>query len=95
MASRSPVLLSPRPNFPTDFPTRLERFKEASGLSWAVLARAIYVSPRRLHYWRRGTLPDAVHFFQLLTLAEELGLREVLVGERRVTCLYGQHLNPD
>ena len=83
MARKSPVLLSPRPNFPTDFPTRLERFKEASGLSWAVLARAIYVSPRRLHYWRRGTLPDAVHFFQLLTLAEELGLREVLVGGSR------------
>ena len=83
MARRSPVLLSPRPNFPPDFPTRLERFKEASGLSWAVLARAIYVSPRRLHYWRRGTLPDAVHFYQLLTLTEELGLREVLVGKHQ------------
>ena len=83
MARRSPVLLSPRPSFPPDFPSRLERFKEASGLSWAVLARAIYVSPRRLYYWRRGTLPDAVHFFQLLTLAEELGLREVLVGKHQ------------
>ena len=80
MARKSTLLLSPRPDFPPDFPARLERFKEASGLSWRVLARAIYVSPRRLHYWRRGTLPDAVHFFQLLTLAEVLGLREVLVG---------------
>lgn len=80
MARKSTFLLSQRPNFPPDFPARLEQFKEASGLSWGVLARAIYVSPRRLHYWRRGTLPDAIHFFQLLTLAEVLGLREVLVG---------------
>ena len=80
MASKSALILSPRPDFPTDFAARFERFKEASGLSWGVLARAIYVSPRRLHYWRRGALPDAVHFYQLLTLAEVLGLREVLMG---------------
>ena len=81
MARRNPVLLTPRPAFPSDFPARLERFKNASGLTWRVLARAIYVSPRRIHYWRHGTLPDAVHFYQLLTLSEQLGLREVLLGE--------------
>lgn len=81
MARRHPLLLSPRPHFPPDFPTRLERFKNEAGLSWRMLARAVYVSPRRVHYWRRGVLPDTVHFYQLLTLAEELGLREVLLRE--------------
>ena len=81
MARKNPVLLTSRPAFPSDFPNRLERFKEASGLTWRVLARAVYVSPRRVHYWRHGTLPDAVHFYQLLTLAEQLGLRDVLMGD--------------
>ena len=81
MARRNPVLLTPRPAFPSDFPVRLERFKEESGLTWRVLARAVYVNPRRIHYWRHGTLPDAVHFYQLLTLAEQLNLRDVLMGQ--------------
>ena len=35
--------------FPDDFPQRLERFKEESGLSWAELARRLgsYPKPRK------------------------------------------------
>lgn len=32
--------------FPADFPKRLERFKEVSGLSWAEIARRVGPTPR-------------------------------------------------
>ena len=36
-----------------DFPQRLERLKEASGLSWRGMARALGVDPKQLRRWRR------------------------------------------
>ena len=42
---------------PKDFPQRLERLKEASGLSWSALARAIGVDPKLVHRWRNGVEP--------------------------------------
>ena len=45
--------------FPPDFPERLTRFKEASGLSWRAIARMLGVSPSRLRQWRnKGVLPS-------------------------------------
>lgn len=62
--------------FPPDFPQRLERFREAAGLSWRALARLLGVTPYRLSLWRRGTVPSGEHLFLLLTLAAAMGLRD-------------------
>ena len=63
--------------FPPDFPERLVRFKEASGLSWKALARLLGVRPYRIWNWReRGVAPSPAHLFLLLTLAEAMGLRD-------------------
>lgn len=64
------------PGFPPDFPERLERFREAAGLSWRSLATLLGVKPYRLRKWRRGTVPSGQHLFALLTLAAALGLRD-------------------
>ena len=39
-----------------DFPKRLERLHEVSGLTWAAFARAIGVDPKLVHRWRQGLL---------------------------------------
>ena len=65
--------------FPQDFPDRLERFKEATGLTWNALARRLGVNPHRLRQWRKGTVPDSTNLFILLTLAERLGFRGILM----------------
>ena len=63
--------------FPEDFPERLVRFKETSGLSWTSVARLLGISPYRLRQWRlKGVMPGSTHLFHLLTLAESMGLRE-------------------
>lgn len=63
-------------DFPRDFPERLSRFKERSGLSWKSLARLMGVRPYTLRKWRQGTHPNSTHLFLLLTLADVMGLRE-------------------
>ena len=40
-----------------DFPKRLERLHEVSGLTWAAFARAIGVDPKLVHRWRNGVEP--------------------------------------
>ena len=61
---------------PADFPERLVRFKDASGLTWRSLARLLGVSPYRLRQWRRrGVAPNSAHLFMVLTIAEGMGLR--------------------
>ena len=63
--------------FPEDFPERLVRFKETSGMSWRSIAQHLGVSPYRLRQWRlKGVVPGAFHLFFVLTLAESLGLRD-------------------
>ena len=63
--------------FPEDFPQRLDRFKEASGMSWRYMARLLGVSPYRVREWRfKGVIPGSAHLFYLLTLAESMGLRD-------------------
>ena len=68
--------------FPDDFPQRLVRFKEASGLSWAELARRLGTSPLNLRRWRDGVRPHLRHLMALLDLAEEMGLTHLFTAWR-------------
>ena len=62
-------------DFPADFPERLERFKEESGLSWAEIARRLGTRPRTMGGRRKGlSSPSAQHMTALLDLADDLGL---------------------
>ena len=61
--------------FPSDFPRRVERLREASGLTWREFAGSVGVSVRTVHRWRRGVRPDAVHLLALFGFAAE---RELL-----------------
>ena len=61
--------------FPDDFPQRLVRFKEESGLSWAEIARRLGTYPYTVDRWRnKGVRPHFRHLMALLDLAEDLGL---------------------
>ena len=57
--------------FPHDFPHRLERLREASGLTWRALARRLGVSVRSVYRWRAGTRPDAAHLLAIVAFATE------------------------
>lgn len=56
-----------RQPFPDDFPERLERFREVSGLSWQEMAASVGVKYGRLMGWRRGAVPKG---FALLALIQ-------------------------
>ncbi len=63
--------------FPAISPSGSRCFKEANGLSWKALARALGVRPCRLRRWRmHGVAPSSARLFALLTLAECMGLRD-------------------
>ncbi len=68
---------------PEDFPTRLEQFMQASGLGPRPLGRLLGVSPYRVREWRRGVVPSGHYLFRLLTLAEDKGLRHLLMHRER------------
>ena len=64
--------------FPDDFPERLKRFKEESGLTWAEIARRIGAHPYTVRRWVLGRArPSMGYMMALLELAEELGLRHI------------------
>ena len=68
--------------FPPDFPERLERFREAAGLTSRGLARLLRVDNRTLRRWRRkGTRPDPGHLVALFGLAAGMGLLHILLPE--------------
>ena len=67
--------------FPEDFPQRLVRFKEASGLSWRALARELRVDIRQIKRWRKGTRPDPGNLIALFGLAAGMGLLHLLLPE--------------
>ena len=67
---------------PDDFPQRLKRLKEASGLSWRGMARAIGIDHNMLLRWRRGTVPSGGGYHVLLCFAATVhGGVQILVGE--------------
>ena len=66
-----------------DFPEGLERFKEASGLSWADIARLLGTSTLNLWRWRkRGVRPNAHHLLALQDLADSMDLGRLLPTAR-------------
>ena len=68
---------------PEDFGHRLERLKEASGLSWRGLAKALGVDPKQLRLWRkRGVEPCGGAMLSICRFAARLpGGLEILIGE--------------
>ena len=59
----------------TDFPQRLKRFKDESGLSWAGIARRLGAGPQTVRRWHKdGVRPNAHYFLALQNLAEGRGL---------------------
>ncbi len=65
--------------FPADFPQRLKRFKEESGLPWAEIARRVGADGESVRRWKEGWVrPNAEHLAALDGLAEALGLGRLL-----------------
>ena len=68
-------------DFPEDFPQRLKRFKEESGLSWAEIARRLRVDRETVRRWRKkGVHPTGEHLMALLALADSFGLGHLFTG---------------
>ena len=68
--------------FPEDFPQRLVRLKDASGLSWRGMARALGVDPKQLRRWRRGVEPGGGAMLSLLRFASRVpGGVQILMGD--------------
>ena len=66
---------------PGDFPQRLNRLKEASGLSWGGLALAIGVDRKRTRRWGRGVEPCGGAMLSLFRLASRMpGGLDILLG---------------
>ena len=67
---------------PEDFAERLERLKQASGLSWDAFAEALGVERKQVLRWRRGTEPSGSAYHALVELARWIpGGIEILLGE--------------
>ena len=66
---------------PEDFPQRLERLKEASGLSWRGLARVIGIDYKLLRRWRKGWAPSGGSMLSLCLFANRIGCLPILLGE--------------
>ena len=73
--------------FPPDFPERLNRLREATGLSWRALARALRVEARTLRRWRGGTKPGPGHLYRLFCFAIERGLLHCLLPGTEVEAM--------
>ena len=70
-------------DLPDDFGERIEEFRVAGGLTVRALARLLGVSPYRLREWRRGVAPSSGHLHTLVTIAEAMGLKGILVRPDR------------
>ena len=60
------------PYLPEDFPQRLDRLKQATGLSWEGVAMCLGVDVRQVQRWRRGTEPCGGALFALFRLADRI-----------------------
>ncbi len=77
----------PRPRrasyvYPNDFGQSLERIKQASGLTWAELARQLGTTTLNLWRWRKGVHPSSRHLLALQDLARRLDLAHLLPRAR-------------
>ena len=60
---------------PDDFPQRLKRFKEESGLSWSEISRRLGTYRHTVWcWWQAGVRPNQHHMKALLDLADDFGL---------------------
>ena len=59
-------------DLPKDFPERLERFREVTGLSWGELAASLGVDHERVTSWRRGALPRDLALPKLYRVAQRV-----------------------
>ena len=75
------VYLRERHQLPDDFPGRIERLKEATGLSWRGFARRLRTDPSLVRRWRKGTNPDSGNLYSLLCMAAEIGQLNLLFPE--------------
>ena len=63
---------------PADFPQRLRRFKEESGLSWSEIARRLGTYRHTVgRWWKAGVRPNQHHLKALLDLADDFGLGSI------------------
>lgn len=65
--------------FPEDFPGRLDRLRQAAGLSWREMARRLKINDRTVRRWRLGAQPNSAHLYSLLNFAAGEGLLHVLL----------------
>ena len=61
-----------------EFVKALEDFQEASGLTWAEIARRLGTSVVNLWRWRQGVQPNMHHLIALQDLADGMGLGHLL-----------------
>ena len=67
---------------PPDFPQRLVRLKEVSGLSWSGLAQAIGVDRKQVRRWSQGVEPCGGAMLSLFRFARRIpGGLAILFGE--------------
>ena len=67
---------------PDDFPQRLVRLKEASGLTWDELAELLGVEAKTVLRWTQGAEPLGGAYHWLLSLARWIpGGFDILTGE--------------
>ena len=65
-------------DFPDDFPERLVRFQEESGLPWAEPNRRLDTDPETVRRWRdKGVRPSTRHYAVRLKVADSLGLGHI------------------
>lgn len=70
------------PLLPDDFPARLGRLKEISGLSWNDLADLLGVESRQLRRWRRGIEPCGGAMRSIVWVAAQIpGGIDIVMGE--------------
>ena len=75
-----------------DFPKRLERLHEVSGLTWAAFARAIGVDPKLVHRWRNGVEPRGWAMHALFRFAARMpGGMAILVTESFQMSFFKEH----
>ena len=81
MGRQKQVYIPAHQGFPEDFPQRLDRLRDAAGLSWRDLARRLRVDARMMRRWRTGMRPDSGHLVALFSLADEMGLLRHLLSK--------------
>ena len=76
-------LIGGEAQLPGNFPERLLRLKERTGLTWDAMAFALGVDARQLLRWRRGTGPNGGAMLSLVRFAAQVpgGLAELIGDE--------------